>query len=102
MFKRLMKQEVSTARSTPSDWSFLALLWLSGMTGFALEIALYLPQPQAWSYWMLLAHLVVVMELLFLLPFTKFAHAIYRIVALYFYALKPLPEAETQGAQATD
>jgi hypothetical protein len=74
-------------------------MWLAGVTGFLLEIAVYLP-PFAWSYWMLLAHLIVVGELLLLAPFTKFAHAIYRSIALYLWALKPLPQKETAAAPA--
>jgi ferredoxin len=102
IIKRLQKKEDVYTHSTPSDWSFLVLLWLAGMTGFALELAIYLPQPQAWNYWMLLAHLVIVIELLILIPFTKFAHAFYRTAALYFHAIKPLPEVEAQTAQAMD
>jgi len=98
IFKRLRKDDEASTYSTPSDWAFLVLLWLGGMTGFALETSLYLPQPYAWGYWFLLAHLVVVGELLILVPFTKFAHAIYRTVALYAHVLKPLPEAEPSGA----
>ena len=97
--KRLRKTDEAAAYSTPSDWAFLILLWLGGMTGFALEVAIYLPQPHAWGYWMLLAHLVVVGELLLLLPFTKFAHAIYRTVALYVHALKPVPGDGTRPAR---
>ncbi len=97
--RRARKSDVASVHSTPSDWVFLGLLWLAGVTGFALEVAVYLPQPHAWSYWMLLAHLVVVLELLIMLPFSKFAHAIYRTVALYIYALKPLPEVTPAGAQ---
>jgi ferredoxin len=102
IIKRLRKADEASAHSTPSDWAFLALLWLAGMTGFALELAVYLPQPYAWSYWMLLAHMAIVFELLFLLPFSKFAHAVYRTVALYLHALKPLPESEPAGVAATD
>jgi nitrate reductase gamma subunit len=102
IIKRLLKVDEGSTHSTPSDWAFLILLWLGGLTGFLLEIALYLPQPHAWSYWMLLAHVVVVAELLILLPFTKFAHAIYRTVALYLCALKPLPETEPASAGAHD
>jgi len=90
IIRRLKKADETSKNSTPSDWIFLILLWLGGLTGFALEIALYLPQPHAWSYWMLLIHLIVVVELLVLLPFSKFAHVVYRTVALYVYALKPL------------
>jgi nitrate reductase gamma subunit len=87
IIRRVRKVDTASAHSTPSDWVLLILLWLAGVTGFALEVAIYLPQPHAWSYWMLLAHLVVVLELLIMLPFSKFAHAIYRTVALYVYAL---------------
>ncbi len=102
ILKRLRKADESSTHSTPSDWSFLILLWLSGMTGFALEVSIYLPQPMAWGYWMLLAHLVVVGELLILWPFTKFAHAIYRTLALYVHALKPIPEAAPAVAAVAD
>jgi ferredoxin len=102
IIKRLHKQDEASVHSTPSDWSFLAFLWLAGITGFALEISIYLPYSQAWGYWMWLFHLVVVLELLILIPFTKFAHAVYRTVALYFHALKPVPEVELDSAEATD
>jgi len=102
IIKRLRKTDEGSAHSTPSDWSFLILLWLVGMTGFALEVAVYLPQPYAWSYWMLIAHMAIASELLLLLPFSKFAHAVYRTAALYLHALKPLPEAEPAGAGAAE
>jgi len=94
IIRRFRKDETAYLKSTLSDWVFLALMWLSGVTGFTLEIAVYLPQPYAWSYWMLLAHLIVVGELLLLAPFTKFAHAVYRSIALYLWALEPLPQKE--------
>jgi ferredoxin len=97
---RLKKKDESYQHSMPSDWSFLLLMWLAGVTGFVLEIAIYLPQPHAWSYWGLLVHLVVVGELLLLAPFTKFAHAVYRSIGLYIAALKPLPEREKASAAA--
>ncbi len=88
--RRWKKEDESYTHSTPSDWSFLILMWLAGVTGFVLDIAVYLPQAQKWGYWMLIVHLIVIGELLLLAPFTKFAHAVYRIIALYFYALKPV------------
>lgn len=102
IIKRLSKADESYRYSTSTDWSFLVLLWLSAVSGFALEIAVYLPEPHAWSYWMLLAHLVAVGELLILLPFTKFAHVIYRTIALYIHALKPLAETEPAVAQVKE
>lgn len=97
--RRFRKDDVSYEKSTFSDWIFLLLMWLAGVTGFLLEIAVYLPAA-VWSYWMLLAHLIVVGELLLLAPFTKFAHAVYRSIALYLWALKPLPESEEAAASS--
>jgi len=98
LFRRFRKTEESSAYSTISDWAFLILLWLTGISGFLLEIAIYLPNPSAWMYWVLLGHITLAAELLILLPFSKFAHAIYRMIALYFHALKPVPA--TQPAKA--
>ncbi|MEJ2148575.1 MAG: 4Fe-4S dicluster domain-containing protein [Chloroflexota bacterium] len=99
--KRLMKFDRPTEHSTTADWAFLVLLWLSGVTGFAIEAALYLPPPQTWAYWMLLFHVAVAMEMVLLVPFTKFAHVIYRTVALYLSALKPLPEKKLAPAPSS-
>jgi nitrate reductase gamma subunit len=103
LYRRWKAPDKAHSYSRASDWIFLILLWVGGMTGFFLEIALYLPQPPVWGYWMFIVHVAVSMVLLLLLPFTKFAHAIYRIVALYVHALKPVPESkstqvETVGA----
>lgn len=77
----------SVTRSTTADWMLLALLWVTGVTGFVLEIALYLPGVPAWGYWMFLLHVAVAMELVLLAPFMKLAHAVYRPVALFYVAL---------------
>ena len=98
LIRRIRKTDESTAHSTVSDWAFLILLWLTGISGFMLEIAVYLPNPAPWAYWTLLSHISVAAELLLLLPFTKFAHAIYRTIALYFHALKPVPVTEPAKA----
>jgi hypothetical protein len=73
--------------STVADWMLLSLLWVTGATGFALELALYLPSAPAWGYWVFLLHVAVAMELVLLAPFMKLAHAVYRPVALFFVAL---------------
>jgi nitrate reductase gamma subunit len=102
ILRRLRKADETTVHATASDWTFLILLWLSGVSGFLLEISLYLPTTPIWGYWMLLFHVTVAMELVVLAPFTKFAHAFYRTVALYIHALKPVPEVERAGMEATD
>ena len=87
ILNRLQKANRAVKESKASDWMFLAMLWVVGVTGFLLELALYLPHAPSWGYWVFLFHVSVAMELMLLLPFIKFAHAIYRPVALFFLAL---------------
>ena len=89
----------SVARSGPADWTLMALLWVTGMTGFVLELALYLPEAPAWGYWVFLVHVAVAMELVLLAPFMKLAHAVYRPVALFFLALAREPRGELERPQ---
>jgi len=77
----------SVLHSTTADWLFLALLWVTAVTGFAIEVALYLPGAPAWGYPVFLLHVAVAMELVLLAPFMKLSHAVYRPVALFFEAL---------------
>lgn len=96
MINRWRKVSSAAQHSAPSDWLFLALLWLTGLTGFVIEVALYLPQPQVWAYWVFLVHVAIAMELVLFLPFTKFAHVMYRPVSLFFYALAKQRNRELQ------
>lgn len=100
LYKRWKAVDKAHSYSRPSDYTFLTLLWLAGVTGFIIEIALYLPGAPMWGYWMFIFHVAVSMTLLLLLPFTKFAHAIYRIVSLYIHALKPVAKQEAASASA--
>jgi ferredoxin len=84
----------SVLHSTTADWLLLGLLWFTGVTGFILELALYLPSAPTWGYWMFLVHVAVAMELVLLAPFMKLAHAFYRPVALFFVALARMPQEE--------
>ena len=96
ILRRARAEERSLRHSTVSDWIFLALLWLAGASGFALELALYLPAAPAWGYVVFLFHVALAMELVLLAPFTKFAHVVYRPIALFFLALASSP-ASTAG-----
>jgi quinone-modifying oxidoreductase, subunit QmoC len=100
LVKRRRAADKAHSYSRPSDWIFLILLWFCGVTGFMVEIALYLPHAPIWGYWMFLFHVSVSITLLLLLPFTKFAHSLYRIVAVYFHALKPVSVTEPVRAGA--
>jgi ferredoxin len=98
LYKRWKSMDKAYSFSRPPDYIFLTLLWLSGVTGFIIEIALYLPGAPQWGYWMFIFHVAVSITLLLLLPFTKFAHVIYRIVALYIHAFKPASTSEPSRA----
>ncbi|MBK9739837.1 MAG: 4Fe-4S dicluster domain-containing protein [Actinobacteria bacterium] len=87
MINRATKYNRAASISTGSDWLLLILLMITGVSGFVIEAALYMPNPPSWGYWMFLFHVAIALELMLLLPFTKFAHAIYRPVALFFYSL---------------
>jgi len=84
MSRRYRRADRSLKTSTAADWTFLVLLLVTGITGFAIELGLYLPEPPVWGYWLFLFHVAVAMELVLLAPFIKFAHAIYRPLALFF------------------
>lgn len=99
--RRLRNKDKAHSNSRVSDWMFLILLWLCGVTGFAVELSLYLPQA-LWGYWMLIIHAAISFELMLLVPFTKLAHAIYRTFALYVHALEPVSEGEIAVSPATD
>ncbi len=82
MLRRARKVDRYTSRSTFMDWAFLVLLFLAGLGGFVTDIAQYAGLP-FWTYAFMVFHLVVVFDLLMLIPFTKFAHVIYRPLALW-------------------
>ena len=87
MVNRVQEADNSSKFTKHSDWLFLVLLWLTGFTGFLIEIALYAPPTPAWGYTVFIGHVAVAMELLVLLPFTKFAHVMYRPIALFFHGV---------------
>ena len=82
MVARMRKTAVSTRSTNFTDWVLLVLLLLTGLTGFGLEALSYGSSGALIDY-ALAAHLVAVFELLIMAPFTKFAHVIYRPVAIW-------------------
>ncbi len=97
---RLRRSNRSVKTSATSDWTLLALVWVTGVTGFAIELALYLPDAPAWGYWVFLFHVAVAMELVLLAPFMKLAHAAYRPLGLFFVALAREPRPVRAPAKA--
>ncbi len=77
---RINDREARTA-STYFDWFFLLLLANAVLTGILSE-ALRLAQNQAWMYPVYFAHLTLILALFLYAPYSKFAHFVYRTVAL--------------------
>jgi hypothetical protein len=97
IIRRVRRSDRYSSRSRASDWLFLVLLWVTGVSGFAIELALYLPDAPAWGYWVFLFHVAIAMELVLLAPFMKLAHAVYRPVGLFFTALAREPRPVRSG-----
>ena len=70
-----------------SDWVFLILLALAVISGFVMVVLRLLNLPLT-AYWAFAAHLVIVFNVMISFPFTKFAHVIYRPVALWLAGWK--------------
>lgn len=68
-----------------SDWTFLWFLWIAGISGFWLEVSVFFAANNLLNHFIFLLHTVISMELVLLFAFSKFAHAVYRPVALFFY-----------------
>ncbi len=87
ILQRLRKPDKYYAHTGLSDWLFLGFLWPIGITGFILELADYVPLAGGAGVAMgviFLVHIALAMELILLLPFTKFAHILYRPAAIWF------------------
>lgn len=82
MVGRFSKREAYAKYSHHTDWVFLWLLFLTGITGFLVTIFRFMEYPFL-TYAFLLIHLVVVFDLLITAPFTKFSHAIFRPLAIW-------------------
>jgi nitrate reductase gamma subunit len=67
-----------------SDLVFLWFLWIAGVTGFWLEVSVALGADHLVNHLVFLVHTVISMELVLLFAFSKFAHVLYRPLALYF------------------
>jgi nitrate reductase gamma subunit/ferredoxin len=91
--QRLRKKAKYYAQSTLSDWTFLGMLWLIGVTGFVLTFGEYVTFRGVWIDVVFLFHVGLAMELIVLLPFTKLAHIIYRPVALWMAEFRKLRAA---------
>jgi len=91
IYKRIVKNEEFAEYSHNSDWIFVILLFLIGITGFLTTIFRFALNPYAW-YASFVIHLILVFDLLITAPFTKFMHSLYRPLAIWM--VESMKEAE--------
>ena len=58
--------------------------------------------PVTWGYDVLVIHVALALDLFVLLPVSKFAHMIYRTVAIFLYNLKPIKQTEEGDLTPTE
>jgi ferredoxin len=81
---RLRQKEPHYSQGTFSDWWFILTLWFIGVTGFMLEVLVYLPKPdQTTADVLFLVHVAPSMVLVLMAAFTKLAHVFYRTQTLF-------------------
>jgi quinone-modifying oxidoreductase subunit QmoC len=79
ILNRLFKS--STLRGGYPDWFFLVSFWMLTVSGILVEAARFLDWDSAYHLYFI--HLVMVWIIILYYPYTKFAHFLYRTVALY-------------------
>jgi len=85
---RLEKKDQIHKESDLADWLFVGLLLLTSLTGISLHLfrLLDLPLP---TYVMYLVHLMIAVPMLMIeVPFGKWAHMLYRPLAIYLSAVQ--------------
>jgi ferredoxin len=85
IYYRLNRVTKSYEKTRLADWMFLVSLWIAGVTGFWLEISVAFRADYLTNHIIFLIHTIISMELILLFAFSKFAHAVYRPLALFFY-----------------
>ena len=85
LYKRYTKASTYYSNSTYTDYLFLWLLWGTAATGYVVTYFVYVPEAQlpTWAHWTLIIHIIIAVELLLMLPFSKMGHAMYRPIALW-------------------
>ncbi len=97
---RIRKREQIHKFSDFSDWMFPVLLLLTAVTGILVHIFRYMGLPLA-TYYIYAIHLVIAVSMLVVeVPFGKWAHLLYRPLAVYFQAVheKALERKVPEGA----
>jgi len=85
IYYRIIKVTRSYKTTNLADWMLLIFLWIAGLTGFWLEVSVGFASDNFFNQIVFMLHILVSMEMVLLFAFSKFAHAFYRPLALYFY-----------------
>jgi nitrate reductase gamma subunit len=98
--RRMRASQIPWKKSSFSDWFFPSLLAATVLTGILTELAVYAPLGYV-GHAIFFTHVVLAMDLVAMLPLTKFAHVLYRTLALTLFAWRhaPVPEHVTAKAQ---
>ena len=85
LWRRIGKPDNYYGNTKFSDWFLLVLLLATVLTGFLAELVVYVSLGTPVDRFLFLVHVVLAMDLIVLLPLTKFAHAVYRPLALTLF-----------------
>lgn len=99
MRDRLRKDSEEKGRSSSFDWVFVGTLAAVTLTGFAVEVSRF-ADLRSVGYGVYFVHLVCVFALLIYLPYSKFAHLVYRAVALFYSEYTGRDEIPTAAEKA--
>ncbi len=89
IIKRFTKKIERSKFSHHTDWMFVALLFLTGVTGVMLRAAIVYKYSVPVIFYIYLIHLLILFPMLVIeVPFSKWSHLAYRPVAIYFANLK--------------
>ncbi|MHA1911761.1 MAG: 4Fe-4S dicluster domain-containing protein [Candidatus Kariarchaeaceae archaeon] len=98
LIHRIKKTSKAYETTYFSDWLFLVLLFIAILSGFFVTILAIFEDSSYFFDFVLIVHIVFAAELLFLAPFTKFAHGVYRPFALWVHnGVNPREINETRG-----
>jgi quinone-modifying oxidoreductase subunit QmoC len=96
---RRIRDARRAGKSTYSDWLFLSVLLLTTLTGF-LSQGLRLADVRALAYPVYFVHLVLIYVLLVYIPYSKFAHLVYRTAAMLHAARGASRQGPAAGRRA--
>ncbi|MHB8232891.1 MAG: 4Fe-4S dicluster domain-containing protein [bacterium] len=89
IIKRLTKKIERSKFSHHTDWMFVILLFLTGLSGIVLRAVIVYKFPVSSIFYIYLVHLMILFPMLVIeVPFSKWSHLAYRPVAIYFANLK--------------